>query len=171
MSLTEPQIRRYSRHILLPDVGGRGQQRLLASCVRAAVGPDNLSELVALTYLAAAGVGTLIVDGDSAGSPSADELRWGIVYGHDDGQRSRLDAIRQRLEAINPDVSVQSGSNAQPRSASPGVQDQTGSSEVYPRPPSAPPHQLTADRADNLADALIAGGLAASRTLHELIRG
>ena len=73
MALTEPQIRRYSRHILLPDVGGTGQARLLAATVvvdldvwepDAPDAPDELAALIAAaTYLAAAGIGTLVLLG------------------------------------------------------------------------------------------------------------
>jgi hypothetical protein len=54
MPLTEPQIRRYARHILLPEVGGIGQERLLATTARVQ-GPRPMAEL-ARAYLVAAGV-------------------------------------------------------------------------------------------------------------------
>jgi len=147
MSLSEDQIRRYSRHILLPDVGGRGQQRLLAGAVRASVGPGRIGELVALTYLAAAGVGTLVLDGDSDGCPTADELRWGIVFDSDDAERSRLDAIRERLVALNPDVDV----------VTEGPATAHALDDVAP--------------ATDLAAALVAGGVAAARAMTRLIEG
>ena len=63
MQLTEDQIYRYSRHILLPEVGGKGQQKLLDAKVFC-VGVGGLGSPIAL-YLAAAGVGTLgIADSD-----------------------------------------------------------------------------------------------------------
>lgn len=147
MSLREDQIRRYSRHVLLPDVGGRGQQRLLAGAVRVAVGPGRIAELVALTYLAAAGVGTLVVEGDSAGRPGADELRWGIAFGNGDGERPRVEALAERLCAINPDVRVvtEARDDALALDDTPAV--------------------------DTLADALISGGVAAARTMTRLIEG
>ena len=69
MGLSEEQIQRYSRHILLPEVGGVGQERLLASSVVIAFSEDEESAaLMALAYLAAAGVGRigwcLPVEGD-----------------------------------------------------------------------------------------------------------
>ncbi len=60
MGLSEEQIQRYSRHILLPEVGGVGQERLLASSVLIAYSADEESAaLTALVYLAAAGVGRI----------------------------------------------------------------------------------------------------------------
>ncbi len=60
MVLSEEQIQRYSRHILLPGVGGVGQERLLASSVLLAFSAaEENAALVALTYLAAAGVGRI----------------------------------------------------------------------------------------------------------------
>ncbi len=60
MGLSEEQIQRYSRHILLPEVGGAGQERLLASSVLIAYSEDEESAaLTALVYLAAAGVGRI----------------------------------------------------------------------------------------------------------------
>ena len=60
MGLSEEQIQRYSRHILLPGVGGVGQERLLASSVLIAYAEDEESAaLTALVYLAAAGVGRI----------------------------------------------------------------------------------------------------------------
>lgn len=62
MPLTETQIERYERQILLEEVGGKGQERLLAATVRVkgnGVGADE-----AVTYLAAAGVGHLLLDAD-----------------------------------------------------------------------------------------------------------
>jgi hypothetical protein len=65
--MRDEQVRRYSRHILLPDVGGLGQTALLVSCARLDLResePD--AELIAASYLAAGGVGTIVVRGASA---------------------------------------------------------------------------------------------------------
>ena len=55
--LREDQIRRYARHVLLPDLGGTGQERLLTSAC--AIDPRDPSERIAFEYLVAAGVGTI----------------------------------------------------------------------------------------------------------------
>jgi hypothetical protein len=55
--LRDDQIRRYARHVLLPDVGGVGQARLLAGAV--AIDPRDPAERIAFDYCAAAGVGTI----------------------------------------------------------------------------------------------------------------
>ncbi|HUQ05743.1 MAG TPA: ThiF family adenylyltransferase, partial [Kofleriaceae bacterium] len=60
-SFSPDQVRRYSRHVLLPDIGGTGQSRLLAS--RVVVDGSGAAGRVAAMYLVAAGVGTVIVDG------------------------------------------------------------------------------------------------------------
>jgi molybdopterin-synthase adenylyltransferase len=62
--LTERQIERYSRQIILPEIGGRGQERLLSSAA-AVVGAGDTARIAAI-YLAAAGVGTLGIDGELA---------------------------------------------------------------------------------------------------------
>ncbi|HWO19923.1 MAG TPA: hypothetical protein VNO30_14150 [Kofleriaceae bacterium] len=64
--MRDEQVRRYSRHILLPDVGGLGQTALLVSSARLELRErDPDAELIAATYLAAGGVGTVIVRGAS----------------------------------------------------------------------------------------------------------
>jgi len=64
MRLTEAQQERYARHLLLDELGGEGQERLLASCVR--VRGTGTAARWAARYLAASGVGTLIVDDGGA---------------------------------------------------------------------------------------------------------
>lgn len=103
MVLRADQVRRYARHILLPDVGGRGQERLLAASavVEPAVGAGEM----ALLYLAACGLGTLIV-------PDRRPVdRPGLLYETSDLGRSRSDAARDRLRALNPDVEVTAASD------------------------------------------------------------
>ncbi len=58
--LTEAQIRRYGRHVLLPELGGRGQARVCAGAVR--LGGEGLAAETALLYLVAAGVGRVAVE-------------------------------------------------------------------------------------------------------------
>jgi hypothetical protein len=64
--MRDEQVRRYSRHILLPDVGGLGQTALLVSSARLELRErDPDAEIIAASYLAAGGVGTVIVRGAS----------------------------------------------------------------------------------------------------------
>src|SRR3954454_11337790 len=94
---------RYSRHVLLPEVGEEGQRKLKAARVLC-VGAGGLGSPAAL-YLAAAGVGTLgIVDFDVV---DLTNLQRQIVHGTADVGRSKLDSARDRLAAINPEVRVE----------------------------------------------------------------
>ncbi len=98
MSLRDDQIRRYARHVLLPDVGGVGQRRLLEGAV-VVDALDGAAE-AAVTYLAAAGVGTLVVrDTATVAAP-------GFLFEAGDVGRPRLEAARARVAALNPDVRV-----------------------------------------------------------------
>lgn len=102
MPLTDTQIERYSRHILLSGVGGKGQERLLAGRVLI-VGAGGLGSPVAM-YLAAAGVGTLgIVDDDVV---DLSNLQRQVLHGTADVGRSKVDSARETLAALNPDVTV-----------------------------------------------------------------
>lgn len=105
MALSEAQIRRYSRHILLPDVGGTGQARLLAATVTIDLSTDTPAAIAAATYLAAAGIGTLVLTG-GAGAVSETDLRTGIALGTTDLGRPLYSAVADRLRAINPDVRI-----------------------------------------------------------------
>lgn len=139
-------MRRYARHILLPDVGGIGQLRLLGATVAVEVGACSHAEVAALAYLAAAGVGTLELTGDPAGTVTAADVRGGILYGRSDVGRSRLDALRERVTALNPDVRVVEA-------------DGDGLALTGPMFDAEP---ATVD------DAIIAGGAAAVRILEQL---
>ncbi len=102
MNLTETQIERYSRHIILPEVGGRGQERLLAGRVLL-VGAGGLGSPAGL-YLAAAGVGTLgIMDADVV---EVSNLQRQVVHATPDLGRPKVDSAAEKLRAINPDVTV-----------------------------------------------------------------
>ena len=102
MSLTEQQIERYSRHIILPEVGGRGQERLLAGSVLI-VGAGGLGSPAAL-YLAAAGVGTIgLADGDVV---DLTNLQRQIAHATADVGRAKVESAAAKCRAINPDVTV-----------------------------------------------------------------
>ncbi|HOJ77604.1 MAG TPA: molybdopterin-synthase adenylyltransferase MoeB [Bacillota bacterium] len=102
MGLTESQIERYSRHIILKDVGGVGQEKLLQSKVLI-IGAGGLGAPAAL-YLAAAGVGTLgLVDGDAV---DLSNLQRQIIHFTADVNRAKVESAREKLEALNPDVTV-----------------------------------------------------------------
>jgi adenylyltransferase/sulfurtransferase len=99
---TETQVQRYSRHLILPEIGGRGQRKLLNAKVLC-IGAGGLGSPAAL-YLAAAGVGTLgIVDFDEV---DLTNLHRQILHGHKDIGRHKLDSARDRLADVNPDVKM-----------------------------------------------------------------
>ncbi len=100
--LTPEQRARYSRHILLPEVGEEGQIRLLDSRVLV-IGAGGLGSPAAL-YLAAAGVGTIgIVDFDVV---DATNLQRQILHNVDRLGEPKVDSARETLTALNPDVKV-----------------------------------------------------------------
>jgi molybdopterin/thiamine biosynthesis adenylyltransferase/rhodanese-related sulfurtransferase len=102
-TLTTDEIERYARHLILPDVGVEGQQRLKAARVLI-VGAGGLGSPVAL-YLAAAGVGTLgVVDFDVV---DISNLQRQILHGTKDVGRSKLESARARLRDVNPHVRVE----------------------------------------------------------------
>jgi molybdopterin/thiamine biosynthesis adenylyltransferase/rhodanese-related sulfurtransferase len=101
--LTREELVRYSRHVLLPQVGEDGQRALKASRVLL-VGAGGLGSPVAL-YLAAAGVGTLgLVDFDSV---DLSNLQRQILHGSAAVGSSKIDSARDRLRDINPNVDVE----------------------------------------------------------------
>jgi adenylyltransferase/sulfurtransferase len=102
MNFTEEQIHRYSRHIILKEVGGEGQRKLLES--RALViGAGGLGSPAAF-YLAAAGVGTLgILDFDVV---DLSNLQRQILHRTCDAERPKVESARETLEALNPDIHV-----------------------------------------------------------------
>jgi adenylyltransferase/sulfurtransferase len=102
VSLGGDQIERYARHIMLPEIGGAGQARLLASRVLL-VGAGGLGSPLAL-YLAAAGVGTIgIVDDDVV---SLSNLQRQIAHKTRDIGRPKTDSAAESIGDINPDVKV-----------------------------------------------------------------
>jgi sulfur-carrier protein adenylyltransferase/sulfurtransferase len=102
--LTNDEVQRYSRHLILPEVGPDGQRRLKAGRVLC-VGAGGLGSPAAL-YLAAAGVGTIgIIDFDAV---DVSNLQRQILHGTPDVGRSKLASARERLNALNPTVKVES---------------------------------------------------------------
>jgi len=102
MSFSEEQIYRYSRHILLPEVGGKGQQKLLESRVLI-LGAGGLGSPSAL-YLAAAGIGTMgVVDFDRV---DMSNLQRQILHDISTVGQPKTSSAKKRIQGINPDVSV-----------------------------------------------------------------
>ncbi|MGH3682306.1 MAG: adenylyltransferase/sulfurtransferase MoeZ [Natronosporangium sp.] len=100
--LTTDEIRRYSRHLIIPDVGVAGQKRLKNARVLC-VGAGGLGS-PALMYLAAAGVGTLgVVDFDTVDESN---LQRQIIHGQSDIGRSKAESARASIAEINPYVTV-----------------------------------------------------------------
>ena len=100
--LTNEEVARYSRHLIMPEVGVEGQLKLKAARVLC-IGAGGLGSPVAL-YLAAAGVGTLgIVDFDEV---DFSNLQRQIIHGTPDVGRPKLESARARLAALNPEVTV-----------------------------------------------------------------
>jgi sulfur-carrier protein adenylyltransferase/sulfurtransferase len=101
-SLSAEQRNRYQRHLLLPEVGEAGQQKLLDSKVLL-LGAGGLGSPAAL-YLAAAGVGTLgIIDMDVV---DASNLQRQILHNMDRIGERKVDSAKKTLTALNPDVNV-----------------------------------------------------------------
>ncbi len=97
------EIRRYSRHFILPEFGARGQKKLKAARVLV-VGAGGLGSPAAM-YLAAAGVGTLgLVDFDVV---DLSNLQRQLLHGTADVGRPKLDSAKESLAAINPEVVFQ----------------------------------------------------------------
>jgi adenylyltransferase/sulfurtransferase len=106
--LTHDEVTRYSRHLIMPEVGVEGQRRLKAARVLC-IGAGGLGSPAAL-YLAAAGVGTLgIVDFDSV---DASNLQRQILHGTPDVGRPKLESARTRLTALNPGVRIETHETA-----------------------------------------------------------
>lgn len=100
--LTEQQMERYSRHIMLREVGGAGQEKLLAGRVLV-IGAGGLGSPVAL-YLAAAGVGTIgIADADRV---DLSNLQRQIAHHTTDIGTPKVDSAAAKMTSMNPDVTV-----------------------------------------------------------------
>ncbi|UCI26033.1 molybdopterin-synthase adenylyltransferase MoeB [Mesorhizobium sp. B2-8-5] len=103
-ALTDEELERYARHIVLPEIGGPGQQKLKRARVLV-IGAGGLGAPV-LEYLAAAGVGTLgIVDDDTV---SLSNLQRQVIHGSDTVGMAKTDSAREAIMRINPNVTVES---------------------------------------------------------------
>ena len=99
---TEEQIKRYARHIILPEVGGKGQEKLLNSKVLV-IGAGGLGS-PAILYLAAAGVGTIgIVDFDVV---DLSNLQRQIIHNTERVGTPKVESAKRTVEMLNPDVKV-----------------------------------------------------------------
>jgi adenylyltransferase/sulfurtransferase len=104
LALDPEQLDRYSRHIIMDDVGPEGQSALLDSSVLV-VGAGGLGSPV-LQYLAAAGVGYLgIADDDEV---ELSNLQRQVIHGNDDVGRPKVDSAREFIHTLNPDITVDS---------------------------------------------------------------
>jgi sulfur-carrier protein adenylyltransferase/sulfurtransferase len=99
---TEDQVLRYARHIILPNIGGNGQRKLMEAKVLL-IGAGGLGSPAAM-YLAAAGVGTLgLVDFDRV---DLSNLQRQLLHDTDDVGRPKVESARERLRSLNPNVEV-----------------------------------------------------------------
>jgi adenylyltransferase/sulfurtransferase len=101
-ALTVAEVRRYSRHLIIPDVAMAGQQRMMSAKVLC-VGAGGLGS-PALMYLAAAGIGTLgIVEYDTVDESN---LQRQIIHGQSDIGKSKAQSAKEKIAEINPNVNV-----------------------------------------------------------------
>jgi adenylyltransferase/sulfurtransferase len=102
MELNREQIRRYSRHLILPEIGVEGQKKICSASVLC-VGAGGLGSPV-LLYLAAAGIGRLgIVDFDAV---DFSNLQRQVIHGTEDVGRPKTESAREALHDINPEIDV-----------------------------------------------------------------
>jgi molybdopterin/thiamine biosynthesis adenylyltransferase len=103
VSLSDFQLDRYARHIVLKEIGGEGQRKLLAARV-AVIGAGGIGA-PAIQYLAAAGVGTLrVIDDDRV---TLDNLQRQILFGTTDVGRAKTQVTAEAVARLNPDVRVE----------------------------------------------------------------
>ena len=102
MDFSEKQINQYARHILLPEVGGEGQAKLLDAKVLV-IGAGGLGS-PSILYLAAAGIGTIgVIDDDTV---DLSNLQRQVLHGTADIGRAKVESAAEAVAAINPDVTV-----------------------------------------------------------------
>jgi molybdopterin/thiamine biosynthesis adenylyltransferase len=100
LSLTDAQLDRYARHIVLREIGGAGQSKLLSATI-AIIGAGGIGA-PAILYLAAAGVGALrVIDDDSV---SLDNLQRQVLFASADVGRLKIEVAAEAVAARNPDV-------------------------------------------------------------------
>jgi len=103
MMLSPEEIRRYSRHLLIPEFGTEGQLRLKAAKV-VVIGCGGLGSPI-LLYLAAAGVGTIgIIDGDRVDESN---LQRQVLYGTESVGKPKVEETAKRLQSLNPHVKIE----------------------------------------------------------------
>src|SRR5437868_6636702 len=100
--LTNEQINRYKRHIILPEVGAEGQKKLLNAKVLC-IGAGGLGSPISL-YLAAAGVGTIGMADIDVVSPS--NLQRQVLFGDSMLGQDKVSAASKRLKDLNPDLKL-----------------------------------------------------------------
>src|SRR5437773_2277377 len=102
LNLTPQEVARYSRHLIMPEVGMDGQKRLKAASILL-IGAGGLGSPLGL-YLAAAGIGRIgIVDFDVV---DFSNLQRQVLHGTPDVGRPKLQSAKDRLQAINPEVQI-----------------------------------------------------------------
>ena len=102
MQLTNDEVRRYSRHLILPEVGMAGQKKICSASVLC-IGAGGLGSPIAM-YLAAAGIGKIgIVDFDSV---DFSNLQRQIIHGTEDVGRPKTVSAKETINGINPNVEV-----------------------------------------------------------------
>jgi molybdopterin-synthase adenylyltransferase len=136
VSLTDAQLDRYARHIVLKEIGGEGQRRLLAASV-AIVGAGGIGS-PAIQYLAAAGIGRMrVVDDDQV---SLDNLQRQPLFATGDVGRRKAEVAGEAVARLNPDVAFE------------GVAERLGGANVAALLANA---DLVLDGSDNYATRLV----------------
>ena len=103
MTLSDAQLDRYARHIVLREIGGEGQRKLLAAMV-AVIGAGGIGA-PAIQYLAAAGVGRIrLIDDDRV---SLDNLQRQVLFGTEDVGRPKVDVAGEAVARLNPDAAFE----------------------------------------------------------------
>src|SRR5438034_5969989 len=102
MQLSTDELRRYSRHLILPEVGLAGQKKICSTTVLC-IGAGGLGSPIAM-YLAAAGIGKLgILDFDTV---DFSNLQRQIIHGTSDVGRPKAESAKETIQSINPNVEV-----------------------------------------------------------------